>query len=54
MEEGGKVAERAVFPAAFVAIDDQHAGRGAVGEGLLRDEVVGEVVVEIGELQSSG
>jgi len=32
----------------FLAIDDHHAGGGPVPEGAGSDEVIGEVVVEVG------
>ena len=36
-EEFGEIAELPVLPRAARAIDDQHAGGGAVGEWRLRD-----------------
>ena len=46
---GREIAEHAVFPPAGGAIDDEHPRPGAVGEGFLGDQIVGEVVVEVGE-----
>ncbi len=51
-EVGGEVAEGAIFPAAGGAVHDQHAGGGAVGERLLRDQLRRQVVIEIGEVHS--
>ncbi len=48
LEVGGEVAEEAVFDEAGCAMDDQHAGGGAVGEGGAGDEFRGQVVVEVG------
>ena len=45
-----QVAKRAVFPAAPLPVDHQHAGGGAVGEGFLGDQFLGQVVIEIGQL----
>ena len=44
-----KIAKEAVFPLAGGAIDDEHPRPGAVGQGFLGDEIVGEMVVEIGK-----
>ena len=48
LEVGGEVAEEAVFDEAGGAVDDQHAGGGAVGKGGAGDEFRGQVVVEVG------
>jgi len=50
LEVQGKVAEHAVFPLSGGAIDDQHPRPGAVGKRFLGDEIVGEVVIEIGNV----
>ena len=44
---GREVAERAIFPRARGAIDDEHPRPGAVGKGFLGDEIAGKMVVEI-------
>ncbi len=41
LEVGGEVAEVTVFDEAGEAVDDQHAGGGAVGEGGAGDEFRG-------------
>lgn len=48
LEIGGEVAEVAVFDQAGEAVDDHHAGSGAIGEGGAGDEFRGQVVVEVG------
>ena len=48
-EVGREIAEDAVFPLAGGAIDHEHPRRGAVGQRFLGDEIVGEVVVEVGQ-----
>ena len=48
-EVGREITEEAIFPLAGGAIDDEHPRPGAVGKGLLGDEIVGEVVIEIGK-----
>ena len=42
-----EIAERPIFPAPFAAVEHEHAGGRAIGKGLLRDPLGGEVVVEI-------
>ena len=49
-QELRKVAERPVLPTALFAVDHQHARGGAVGEGFLRDQFLGQVVIEFGQL----
>src|ERR1019366_5507764 len=49
----GEVAEGAVFPAALLAVDDEHARGGAVGEGFLGNALLGQVVIEIGQLHAA-
>ena len=44
----GKVAELLVFDQAGVAMDDEHAGGGAIFQGVGGDELRGEVIVEVG------
>lgn len=53
-EEAGQVAKLPVFPGLARAIDHQHARRGAVGEGLLRDELLGQHKIELGEIHLWG
>lgn len=45
--ERGEITERAVFPAVFRAVHDQHAGGIALGERSAGDEFVGQVVIEV-------
>ena len=53
-EELRQIAECAVFPPPLAPVDHEHARRRAVGERLLRDQVFGEVVVEVGEVHGQG
>jgi len=48
-EERREIAEGAIFPLAGGAVDHEHPRPGAVGEGFLGDEIVGEVVIELGK-----
>jgi hypothetical protein len=48
-EERREIAERAIFPLAGGAIDYQHPRPRAVGQRFLGDEIVGEVIVEVGK-----
>jgi hypothetical protein len=48
LEVGGEVTEVTVFDEAGEAVDDQHAGGGAIGERGAGDEFRGQVVVEVG------
>ena len=48
LEVGGEVAEVTVFDEAGEAVDDHHAGGGAIGERGAGDEFRGQVVVEVG------
>ncbi len=48
MHIGGKIAKHAILPGAFRAVDHQHARAIAIWEGLLRDQFLGQVVIEIG------
>lgn len=50
VEEVGKVREGVVAKGAGGALEDKHAAGAADGGWRLRDEVFGEVVVEVGEL----
>jgi hypothetical protein len=45
-EVGGEVAEGAIFQGAGRAMDDEHAGGGAVREGLLSDQLVRQVIIK--------
>ena len=49
-EVGRQIAKDAVFPTPLVAVDDQHAGSGAIGQRLLGDQVIGKVVIELGKI----
>ena len=44
----GEVAKEFVFDAAAVAMNDEHAGSGAVFERVGGDELGGELVVKVG------
>ena len=52
-QKRGQVAKLAVFPGPAAAIDHQHAGSGAVGERRLRDQLLGQRVIELGEIHFS-
>ena len=41
-----EVAEEAIFEGTGVATEDEHTGGGAIGEGLLSDELVGQTIIE--------
>ena len=45
-EEAGEVAEGSIFEGARGAVNDEHAGGGAVREGFLSDELVGQVIIK--------
>lgn len=47
-----EVAKVVVVDCAGGAVDDHHARGGAVSKRLLGDEVIGELVVEIGSLHA--
>ena len=49
MEERRELAESSILPGSRFAIHHQHARRGAIRERLLRDQLFGKVVVEIGK-----
>jgi hypothetical protein len=49
-QKSGQVAELPVIPGAARAIDDQHAGGGAIGKRRLRNRLVGQLVIEFGEI----
>ena len=48
-EESGEIVEGAILPRAAAAIDHQHARRSAIGERGLRDQFLGQMVIEIGK-----
>jgi hypothetical protein len=48
-----EVAENAIFPSARLAVDDEHTGGGAVGEGFLGNAFFGQVVIEISQLHAT-
>ena len=47
-QEFGKVAEQAIGIVAAASLQVQHAGAVACGEGVLGDEFVGKMEVEVG------
>ena len=52
-QERGEFAKMAVFERPRGAVENQHAGSVALGGRLLRDQFLGKLVIEIGELHYS-
>src|SRR6516162_5274168 len=48
-EETGQVAETAVFPALLGTAQEEHTRCRAIGQWLLGDQLLGKVVVELGD-----
>jgi len=49
LEIGRQVAEEPVFKCAGIAADDEHAGAGPVGQGLLSNQLIGQMIIKVGQ-----
>ena len=50
MKVRGEVAEGAVFPSSFGSMQDEHTRGGAVGKRLLRNQILGQMKIEGGQI----